>query len=154
MTVPTPSTAQPVDFVNSIHINHDRISAFREKGFIKLDGLFTAECISALREEALRHLKAASDLNTNYGSEFKRLTYGLGETETLRDIYTATPFRKAVVELTGGPLIMTDAQAFELSKEKTGFEWHYDSLSFEPPRGFRRPFRLSHAAMAGSSSMA
>jgi putative transposase len=25
---------------------------------------------------------------------------------------------------------------------------------FEPPRVFRRPFRLSHAAMAGSSSMA
>jgi len=30
----------------------------------------------------------------------------------------------------GNPLIMTDAQAFELKKEKAGFAWHYDSLSF------------------------
>lgn len=127
---PNAAIGEKEQLVNAISVEHDLVEDFREKGFVKLAGLLTPACIAILRDEALRYLAASEDSGTTYGSEFSRLTYGLGEREALQAICTSTPFRRTVVGLIGNPLIMTDAQAFELKKKKAGFAWHYDSLSF------------------------
>jgi hypothetical protein len=106
------------------------IDSFREKGFIKLRSLFTQDCIFSLKRTALQRVISASDINTNYGNTFRRLSHDLGETEIVRKIYSSLPFRKAIGSLTETRLIVTEAQSFELSKKKTGFPWHYDSVSF------------------------
>ncbi|WP_145723044.1 phytanoyl-CoA dioxygenase family protein [Mesorhizobium tianshanense] len=117
-------------FVNPVDIPLEKSERFKENGFIKIEGLLSPACIQALREAALLHVRSASDFDTNYGSEFKRLTYGLGQTGVLRRIYTANSFRKIVVSLIGNPLIMSEGLALELRKGETGFTWHYDSVSF------------------------
>ena len=45
-------------------------------------------------------------------------------------IVTSNACRRTVVDLTGSPMIVTEAQAFELGRQREGFTWHYDSLSF------------------------
>ncbi|ESX98314.1 phytanoyl-CoA dioxygenase family protein [Mesorhizobium sp. LNJC405B00] len=122
--------ANDTRFVNAVDITLDQGESFKKNGFLKINGLFSPACIQALREAALLNIRSASDLDTKYGSGFKRLTYGLGQTTALRHIYTANSFRKAVVGLIGDPLIVSEGLAFELSKGETGFTWHYDSLSF------------------------
>ncbi|MCZ4072089.1 phytanoyl-CoA dioxygenase family protein [Agrobacterium sp. LMR679] len=92
--------------------------------------MFTTAGVHSLRKAATDHVRAAADSKTTYGKEFSRLAYGLGENEFLQTVCKSNIFRKAIVELTGSPLLMADAQAFELEKGKTGFAWHYDSLSF------------------------
>ncbi|CDX37985.1 conserved hypothetical protein [Mesorhizobium plurifarium] len=116
--------------VNPIDISSEQSESFKSNGFLKIHGLFSRECILALREAALLNVRSAKELNTNYGAAFNRLTYGLGEAAVLRRIYTANSFRKAVISLVGTPLIVSEGLAFELTKGETGFTWHYDSLSF------------------------
>ncbi len=49
---------------------------------------------------------------------------------------------------------LTDAQWVKMEPFCLGKPSHPGRTGSEPPRVYRRPFRLSHAAMAGSSSCA
>ncbi|MDR5860871.1 hypothetical protein FZZ93_11920 [Halomonas eurihalina] len=58
------------------------------------------------------------------------MAYGLGDTELFQSLYRSENFRNILVSMIGSSVIATDAQCFELSSDKQGFEWHYDSISF------------------------
>lgn len=118
------------ELVNAPPLSHETILEFREKGYIKLPKFLTPDCATELKREALKHVVAAAAVDSDYGKTFKRLTYDLGQTDIVLRIVTANAYRRTVVDLIGNPMIVTEAQAFELGRQREGFTWHYDSLSF------------------------
>lgn len=58
------------------------------------------------------------------------MSYGLGSDEAFRLIYTSRLFKKVIGELVGTRIIATECKGFTLTPGKTGFPWHYGSLSF------------------------
>ncbi|MCK0744666.1 phytanoyl-CoA dioxygenase family protein [Chromohalobacter nigrandesensis] len=111
-------------------VTKNDVNQFREYGFVKIKSLLTEEGVKRVREEAARLATTAKESGTEYGSTFNRLAYGLGDTELFQSLYRSANFRDVVLPIIGSPLIATESQCFELSPEKQGFEWHYDSISF------------------------
>ena len=140
-TMPSELDSPYRPFVNAVPLSLDDIAGFRDKGYIKLSNLLTEDCTAALRAQALRQVGAAKDIGDTYGETFKRLTYGLGETEVFKSVYTSREFRKTLGSLTGTRLIVTEAQGFELSSDLEGFAWHYGSISFR----FIRPQDMGYS---------
>ena len=124
--------SQEKDFslVNNLSFSRDEIEAFRRQGFIKLKGFLSEHAIQSLKQAARSKVISARESKSAYGDSFSRLTYDLGTTDAVKNIYSSIAFRTALVTLIGHPLIMTESQSFELTPHKEGFAWHYDSLSF------------------------
>lgn len=125
------STQSPADdLVSGASITDSDINQFQECGFVKLKSLLTQGGVRKIREEARRLSATAQESDTEYGSTFNRLAYGLGDTDLFQSLYRSINFRNAVLPIIGSPLIVTESQCFELAPEKQGFEWHYNSISF------------------------
>lgn len=118
------------NLVNSIRLGEADKTSFRRHGFLKIKGLLTPLAVDALREVAEEQVSAASSIGATYGETFSRLSYGLGSSEVFQAVYTARQFKSTIGELIGTRMIATESNGFELLPGRTGFPWHYGSLSF------------------------
>ncbi|KWV71422.1 hypothetical protein [Pseudomonas fluorescens] len=109
--------SQEKDFslVNNLSFSRDEIEAFRRQGFIKLKGFLSERAIQSLKQAARSKVISARESKSAYGDSFSRLTYDLGTTDAVKNIYSSIAFRTALVTLIGHPLIMTESQSFELT---------------------------------------
>jgi len=107
--------------------------------------------LSAITRHGIYHFFRARGFATSRASSMKSWTTGL----SVRFFRVTIPFgTRACCSLTGRTLI---SASFENPNSEIGTIVRKRPVATrlsEPPRVFRRPFRLSHAAMAGSSSMA
>ncbi|MGC5700872.1 hypothetical protein J4P02_11800 [Pseudomonas sp. NFXW11] len=123
-----PDTAAAL--VNPLRLEQHDLQQFHERGFIKLRQLLTQSAIEQLRELADSQLRPAQPNTASHGDGFGRLTHQLGQVGILERLYQQPAFAQALTGLTGGRLIVSEAQSFELPVGRTGFAWHYDSLNF------------------------
>jgi hypothetical protein len=111
-------------------LTNTQIESFQENGFLRIRNLLTAQAVKELRSAAKARVAAARDIGATYGKDFERLSYGLGESDIFKKIYTSNAFRTVFGELVATRVIATECNGFELSPGKSGFPWHYGSLSF------------------------
>jgi|GEM_PF-447120 len=125
-----PVVLDPDGLVNAIPMTVEDQAYFDKHGFLKLRGLLTPLAVDALREVAEERVAAAASIGATYGETFSRLSYGLASAEIFKAIYTSRQFKKTIGELLGTRIIATECNGFEMQPGRSGFPWHYGSLSF------------------------
>jgi hypothetical protein len=125
-----PVALDPDGLVNAIEMSAEDQAYFDKHGFLKLKGILTPLAVDALREVAEERVAAAASIGATYGETFSRLSYGLASAEVFKAIYTSRQFRKTIGELLKTRIIATECNGFEMQPGRSGFPWHYGSLSF------------------------
>lgn len=118
------------NLVNSVALSNEDHQDFASHGFLKIPGLLTNLAVDALREVAEERVAASASIGATYGETFSKLTYGLGTSEIFQAVYTSRQFKRTIGDLLKTRIIATECNGFELTPGKTGFPWHYGSLSF------------------------
>lgn len=110
-------------------ISDDDVDHFREHGFLKLRGIFTAEFLEHMRALSGSQVAPPTD---NYGTGFSKLKYDVGNDDPgVLALMGQPAFARALTRLSGRPLFFTQGLGFELEKNKsTGFPWHVGTQSF------------------------
>ena len=114
-------------------ITEDDVESFRERGFLKLCGIFSEDLVEHMRSLSIAKVAPPSD---NYGAGFSKLKYDIGNDDpTILKLMGNPDFSAAITRLTGEPVFFTQGLGFELEKNKSaGFPWHVGTQSF----GFQR----------------
>lgn len=118
------------NLVNSIAFSEVEKTSFRTHGYLKIKDFLKPLAVDALREVAIERVSSSASIGATYGETFSRLSYGLGSSEVFKAIYSSRQFKRTVGELLGTRIIATESNGFELLPGRTGFPWHYGSLSF------------------------
>ena len=133
--------------VNQVDLDHNNLNQFRRDGFIKLNGLFTEKTISLLKKAVEARVEPDTG---SYGNQMARLTFSLGDDPLIKDIYSQAEFKNTIGDLIEDRLIATAAQAFELTKGKSGLPWHYGYISF----GYIRSADMGYSVWAPLNEIA
>lgn len=118
------------NLVNSIKLTTDDYAYFNKHGFLKIKAFLQKPAVDALRGVADGEVVSASSIDAIYGDIFLKLSYGLANSEVFKLIYTSRQFKQVIGELINTRIIATECNGFELVPRRTGFPWHYGSLSF------------------------
>ena len=91
------SQEKDLSFVNHLSLSSDEIEAFRRQGFIKLKGFLSEHAVQSLKQAARSKVISARESKSAYGDSFSRLTYDLGATDAVKNIFSSIAFRTALV---------------------------------------------------------
>ncbi len=124
---------QASDIEPSFYISEEDVRNFKEKGYLKLKGLFSRGFIGYLSNNV--DALSAKPVD-RYGSDFSRFKYDvMNDDDRVLSILKDPAFSYALNKLTGRQLIYTQGISFELEKNASkGFPWHVGTQSF----GFQR----------------
>lgn len=100
-------------------------SDFTKKGYVKTQGLFTPDYISALRD-ICEETKSDSSFTS-----FAKNKYNVGiDHPSVKALIQDEKFRKFLLNMTDRDMIFTDGIVFELDHTRSGFDWHIGVTSF------------------------
>lgn len=118
-----------LELVSRIQLPESKISAFRNDGLLKLDGLFTPEAIQILRAIVANQY---DDKQPLMGDMFSRINYDIGsKDEAIDRICDSKNFKYLINSLIAERIFFTQGLHFELEQARSkGFPWHFGLLSF------------------------